>query len=317
MFEDEDYSDTDVRDSLDGSMESSKREVCDMCDAVVERNVQLSIELNSLKARLAQVEKELEMERKERREEQQQKETEWVTVRKKKSASAVNGKRRSVVTELANRFEALAQDSNSMVAKESGEQDVVLVRKNDSRRNRPKKRRVLLLASSQGRHCSRILGERLGKDYEVCGVVKPNGKFKDVVESVEKLVVDFGREDSVIVMAGGNDEEDAEYKDSLCNAIGRLMSIRSKARVIVNTLPPRYDKEFLNSKVRSMNRFIGAEVNRCKFYGGTKNVFINSDMENMERKYFTRHGLHLNYQGKKFFCDQMVNLMAVIASNLQ
>ena len=92
-------------------------------------------------------------------------------------------RRRSTVMELRNRFEVLSEHSKdnsdmNMVSKRNGHGVQRFARK--------KKKRVLLLSSSQGR-ISRILGEKLSNEYEVCGVVKPNAKFKDVVESVEGL----------------------------------------------------------------------------------------------------------------------------------
>jgi len=54
----------------------------------------------------------------------------------------------------------------------------------------------------------------------VCGVVTPNAKFKDVVESVG-LTKDFRKDDCVIVMAGGNDEEDTTFQDGFREGISR------------------------------------------------------------------------------------------------
>jgi len=47
----------------------------------------------------------------------------------------------------------------------------------------------------------------LGYGFEVSSVVKPIAKFRNVAESVDKLVKNFGKDDCV-VLAGGNDEED-------------------------------------------------------------------------------------------------------------
>jgi len=49
-----------------------------------------------------------------------------------------------------------------------------------------------MLASSQGRKCSEMLGRKLVENYEVCGVLKPNAKMQEVVEHVDKLSADFG-----------------------------------------------------------------------------------------------------------------------------
>ena len=62
------------------------------------------------------------------------------------------------------------------------------------------KRRVLVLSSSQGRSCSDILQKKLGDNFEVCGIVKPNAWLSDVVEGADKLVNDFDENDCLLVM---------------------------------------------------------------------------------------------------------------------
>ena len=119
--------------------------------------------------------------------EQEVERSEWVEMRSKKKETVT--RRRSNVMELRNRFEVLSEHSE-------GDSDVNMVSKRNGhgvqRSARTKKKRVSLSSRSQGRHCSRILGEKLSDDYEVYEVVKPNAKFKDMVESVEGLTKDFG-----------------------------------------------------------------------------------------------------------------------------
>ena len=84
--------------------------------------------------------------------------------------------------------------------------------------------------------------------------MKPNVKFKNVVESVEGLTKDFGKDDCVIVMAGGNDEEDVHFHDSFKEGIEKVMALKERTNVIINTLPPRYDNSNLKEKLRLMNK---------------------------------------------------------------
>jgi len=84
---------------------------------------------------------------------------------------------------MRNRFEGQS-DSN-----DDSTRDVNRVNRQSVKKNKVggRKKKILLLASSRGRGCSKLIGERLGEDFQVCGIVKPNGKFKDVVESVDKM----------------------------------------------------------------------------------------------------------------------------------
>ena len=204
--------------------------------------------------------------------------------------------------ELRNRFEGLGEenglDDNSDAERVSGPE----VKKS------AKKERVLLLSSSHGSHCSKILSEKLSENYEVCGVVKPNARLNEVVESVDKLTSDFGDDDCVIVMAGGNGEDDVDFITGITSGIGKIMKGKDRTRVIINALPQRFDREDLIEKVKLMNKIMHSEVNRLG-KRQNQNKQMNFDMERMERNEFTRHGLHLNNHGKKIFCDRMVELL--------
>ena len=142
---------------------------------------------------------------------------------------------------LRNRFDGLGEenglDGNSNEERVSGPE----VKKSS------KKKRVLLLSSSHGRNCSKILSKKLTENYEVCGMVKPNTRLNEVVESVDKLTNDFGDDDCVIVMAGENDEDDIDFKTGITLGIEKkIMEVKDRTKVIINALPPRIDRENLH-----------------------------------------------------------------------
>ena len=205
---------------------------------------------------------------------------------------------------MRNRFEGQS-DSN-----DDSTRDVNRVNRQSVKKNKVggRKKKILLLASSHGRGCSKLIGERLGEDFQVCGVVKPNGKFKDVVESVDKMTEDFGKDDCVIVMAGGNDEDDSPFQEGISKGIENIMKVKVKTNVIINALPPRYDRLDLSEKVKWMNKFLHGEVNRQGNFDN-RDLQINFEMERMDRRYFTYHGLHLNREGKRVFSERMCKLI--------
>jgi len=42
----------------------------------------------------------------------------------------------------------------------------------------------------------------------------------------------------VIVLAGGNDEEDSEFRDGISEGDKKIMSVKNKTKIIVYALPP-------------------------------------------------------------------------------
>jgi len=290
-------------------MDSDSSLRCELCEQLAEENGRLIQERDSLKEIIVQLRKDMEELKSNRQNEVQEKDpNQWVDI-PTRSDKCEKPRRRKSVVELRNRFEVLSECSGNDCENSAGNVVSGCVSGSASRKVKPKKKKkVLLVSSSQGRYCSQILGDKLGKDFEVSSVVKPNAKFRNVVESVDKLVKNYGKDDCVIVLAGGNDEEDSDFRENLSDGVKQIMALKNKTRVIVNALPPRYDKEELMGKVRLMNRFLHSEIN-TKGNWDNKNIQVNFAMERMERMCFTRHGLHLNKYGKQVFCDRMVKLL--------
>jgi len=53
-------------------------------------------------------------------------------------------------------------------------------------------------------------------------------------------------------MAGGNDEGDTNFQDGFRKGIRKIMAVKDRKKVIINALPPRYDKPVLEEKVKWM-----------------------------------------------------------------
>ena len=66
----------------------------------------------------------------------------------------------------------------------------------------------------------------------------------------------------MIVKAGGNDEDDRPFQEGISKGIKKIMKVKGKTNVIINALPPRYDRLDLSEKVKWMNKFLHGKVNR-------------------------------------------------------
>ena len=160
--EDSSVIEEEVSDS-DSEGENDQDGGCGVCQQVVEENYKLKEENESLKEVIALLKKDLEELRKiGRGQEQEVERSEWVEMRSKRKETVT--RRRSNVRELRNRFEVLSEPSE-------GNSDMNMVSKRNGhgvqRSARKKEKRVLLLSSSQGRHCSKILGEKLSDDATI------------------------------------------------------------------------------------------------------------------------------------------------------
>jgi len=125
-----------------------------------------------------------------------------------------------------------------------------------------RKKKVLILSSSQGRFCSNILQKKLGDSYEVCGIVKPNSRLTDV-DSAETLVRNFNENDCLIVMGGTNDIK-TNYSETIPEGIRKVLPFPRQTNIIFNSIPARFDRFDLKHHVDKANRIIHAEINKSK-----------------------------------------------------
>ena len=147
---------------------------------------------------------------------------------------------------------------------------------------------VLLYADSHGRG----LAERIQAEVEmnVIGTVKPGAPTEEVVKNVD---CDLNKNDCVVLISGSNDVSKNESKKFLTNLKSRLSQLTS-TNVVVTNLPMRHDLphfSIVNKEIQSANMQVGK---LCKRF---QNVSV-VDVSIFQRHLHTRHGLHLNLQGK-------------------
>ena len=100
------------------------------------------------------------------------------------------GRKSAIFFKLKNRFGTLtkspSKDNFTFKATDKAKQAT----KPKSKTQQTKKK-VLLLADSNGRGCSAKLKEKLGENFEVTSFVKPNGKLEHLIESIAPLTKNF------------------------------------------------------------------------------------------------------------------------------
>lgn len=203
-----------------------------------------------------------------------------------------------------NRFSILA----NMEEQENSEENVTNLEVNKKpKMSKRKTRRVLILSDSHGRGYSKELGSVLKENFEVTSIIKPNAKIKEVTSSVQELTKNFSEDDSIIILGGTNDISNSN-KSEICSAIESVLPHSKRMKVVLSAIPTRYDKPNLNPEILITNNKILSVVNRhgdCN----KKNIAINFCSERLERKHFTRHGLHMNAKGKSIMCKRYCELI--------
>ncbi|XP_039279745.1 uncharacterized protein LOC111056525 isoform X1 [Nilaparvata lugens] len=224
---------------------------------------------------------------------------------------------------LNNRFTVLSENISTSTCSNRSTSDKLLVKAQIHRSTTPenksfskrrvgnnssnkKKRRVTIMADSQGKQLSGYL-QHLDDDFDVFVYTKPGAKLKHVVQDGLVFVSDFTEDDFIIILAGSNDHHlDEPYQLTLFQGISSLLELNLKTNIIVCSVPLRYDDQRLNENILHSNSYLSCMVRNCngkmKLHYFDINIFL-------QRTHFTRHGLHFNRQGKRLISKQLITFV--------
>lgn len=151
--------------------------------------------------------------------------------------------------------------------------------------------RVLLLGDSHVRGLSGMLGEcERAEKWKVSGVCMPNATFDEVIMN-SRSCADLTLDDCLIVCAGANDcLRGGKASDA---AILKLKEMSSHTNVVITTVPYWRDRPVLNAFIYDFNN------NIYKNFSGLDRFSIFDINEVIDRRMFTRHGLHMTKRGKR------------------
>lgn len=163
------------------------------------------------------------------------------------------------------------------------------------------KPRILILADSHGRKCSEIIRNNIGEHFETISFVKPNAKFNNVVEHVDKIGYGFTKDDYILVLGGTNDFNESNIEKVKID-VSKLSNIAKRTNVIYPGIPLRFDGKNIdkNKKIKVTNEAINKQL--FKMAQHNCNILTVSKF-NMNRNDHTKHGLHLNFKGKNKLCS--------------
>lgn len=152
------------------------------------------------------------------------------------------------------------------------------------------KNKILILADSHGRGLGNLLRSEMQEKYEVTSIFHPNARLHQVTSDLRKLTNSYSKKDFVIVMGGTNDIENSATA-SYGMDVQEVINSTKNTNLIMVTIPPRYDKYFPENLSWKLN----SSIAKCS-HGSSHTLIIN--FSEFDRNDFTRHGLHLNYNGK-------------------
>lgn len=178
-------------------------------------------------------------------------------------------------------------------------------RSEDNKEDKPdvtvKKRKIMLVGDSHAKRCQKALQSCLGDKYEVLANCKPGAPIKDVVKDLNQDTESYDEMDHVIVLAGTND---IELGNDVNQSIETILPITKRTNLQICPVMKRFDKPYLNNKIRRVNRSMHEFINNFENKKGV-NLTVNFGLYGLGREHFTSHGLHLNNKGKSNLCSKI------------
>ena len=146
----------------------------------------------------------------------------------------------------------------------------------------------------------------LNPDYEVSSFVKPGAHMNAITATAGEAVKSLKCDDVVVIWGGSNDISRNNKKDTL-KKVNEFVKGNSELNIVLINAPHRHDlipESCVNKEVVKFNRQMKKIV---KPYSNVQLLEANLD-----RNYFSRHGMHLNSKGKEQYSKQLATIVEKI-----
>ena len=160
------------------------------------------------------------------------------------------------------------------------------------------KQKLIIIGDSHVRKYAAELQYNKGSTFAVSSFIKPGAGMENIVNTMKEDIRTLKSDDVLIIWGGTNDIGKNNSKEAIRHLCTFIKNNR-KVNTIVLTAPPRNDlpSSCINSEVSNYNRQLRR---RLKQYNNIQILETN-----LERKYFTKHGAHLNSSGKEYITQRL------------
>jgi hypothetical protein len=154
-------------------------------------------------------------------------------------------------------------------------------------------KKIVIIGDSHSRKCGSELKHCLGSSYSISGFVQPGAEMKDILSSMQSEIKNLQWQDTLVIWGGSQDISRNNAKEALTH-LHNFVKNNQQMNIIVITAPYRHDlipSSCVNHEVRIFNRKL---VKKMAPFNNVKILAAN-----LERRFFTTHGMHMNAAGKE------------------
>ena len=161
----------------------------------------------------------------------------------------------------------------------------------------------MIFGDSHARGLSSNTKNNPDDNYSVCGFVKPGVNIATQISSMAADINLLMKNDLIIFWGGSNDVSKNNSQEGLKHLVNFVQS-NNHTNIFLMCVPPRHDLpewSCVNNEIKVFNTQL---QNLMKLYKHVLTVKMDAD-----RKFFTRHGLHMNNIGKEKIASEVTTII--------
>jgi len=156
-----------------------------------------------------------------------------------------------------------------------------------------------------------LLRKSTNTKFEVYSWIKPGATTKEIVNTLGNDLKCLGTQNVIVVNGGSNDiGSKRNQTHKVLIHMAQFIQENTHCNIIFVNIPPRHD--IGNNSITNLE-IHPANMKLNKIAKAYNNVTIVDS--NLHRKYFTRHGLHLNKYGKNWLSKQIATQIHRLIEN--
>jgi hypothetical protein len=165
------------------------------------------------------------------------------------------------------------------------------------------KHKVLIIGDSHVKRCATEVQQILDYRYSVMGISKPGANARNILETADKESNSLSSNDILILWVGTNDINNNNIIDAR-RCLKKFCEVHKGVNIILIEAPHRHDlisTSCINREVVKYNRQIKKVM---KLYSNVRSMEMD-----LQRCHITRHGQHLNCQGKEMVALELAKMI--------
>ena len=175
-----------------------------------------------------------------------------------------------------------------------------------------KKHKVKIVGDSHLRGTARKIDQYLNMKFKVCSWLKPGANTEELVGTLEKDLKCLGKKYVIVVKGVANDiGSKRNQANKVLVKMTQFVQKHNNSNITVVNIPHRYDMDMnsvTNLEIQAVNRKLNKMAKAFNHV-----TIVETDLN---RKYFTQHGTHLNKSGTEWLSKLIVTqICRLVKSN--